>query len=244
MRHLHTMKLSMTAGLLGAALLVGSPLTASADPGGKWWAGGNGKGHGRGRGQVEQRSEARMYSRDYSGSVARYRGTPTYNRYNAPVWGGSRQFTGQRFYRSYGSVPVYRDYVGVRVHSHYRPVYGWRYYAPPAYYPTHVVYVRPVRFFVGANFRIGGVGISAQYANPGPVYGCNFCDARFDSYGAYEDHVEHCAHAPQGYRVMAEEWDPQCSDQWQDDQVGDRRYEEYQRDYPDYGDDDGGDWDR
>ena len=276
MRNIKQTKFAMIAGLLGAALLMGSPLTSEADPGGKWWAGGGkGKGQGRGRGQVERRQESRggpqqsdrrqwsrggsqqsdrrqwseggvradrqvvyrdrapvrSYSRDYSGSVTRYRGAGTYgNSYRAPVWGGSRQFTGQRFYRSYGSVPVYRDYVGVRVHSHYQPVYGWRYYCPPAYYyPTHLVYVRPVRFFVAANFAIGGIGISATYANPGPVYGCNFCDARFSDYGDYEHHVEHCPYAPRGYSVIAEEWDQRCSDEWSDDQVGDRRYEEYQQ---------------
>lgn len=280
MRMVKQTKFAMIAGLLGAALLMGSPLTSEADPGGKWWAGGGkGKGQGRGRGQVERRQESRggpqqsdrrqwsrggpqqsdrrqwsggdvradrqvvyrdrapvrSYSRDYSGSVTRYRGAPSYrNTYRAPVWGGSRQFTGRRFYRSYGSVPVYRDYVGVRVHSHYQPVYGWRYYCPPAYYyPTHVVYVRPVRFFVAADFAIGGLGISATYANPGPVYGCNFCDARFGDYGDYEHHVEHCSHAPRGYSVIAEEWDQNYSDEWRDDQVGDRRYEEYQQDYDD-----------
>jgi hypothetical protein len=287
MRKIKQTKFAMIVGLLGAALLMGSPLTSEADPGGKWWAGGGkGKGQGRGRGQVERRQESRggsqqsdgrqwsgggsqrsdrqqwsrggpqqsggrqwsgggsrqsdrrqwsgggSYSRDYSGSVTRYRGAPTYGTsYRAPVWGGSRQFTGQRFYRSYGSVPVYRDYVAVSVRSHYRPVYGWRYYCPPAYYyPTHVVYVRPVRFFVAANFSIGGLGISAAYADPGPVYGCNFCDARFSDYGDYENHVEHCPYAPAGYRVMAEEWDQNYSDEWRDDQVGDRRYEEYQQD--------------
>jgi hypothetical protein len=268
MRMVKQTKLATIAGLLGAALLMGSPLTSEADPGGKWWAGGGkGKGQGRGRGQVERRQEnrggpqqrgdvrvdrqvvyrdrapvrtysrspVRSYSREYSGSVTRYRGATTYrNSYSAPVWGGSRQFTGQRFYRSYGSVPVYRDYVGVRVHSHCQPVYGWRYYCPPAYYyPTHIVYVRPVRFFVAANFTIGGLGISAAYADPGPVYGCNFCDARFSDYADYAHHVEHCASAPTGYRVMAEEWDQSYSDEWRDDQVGDRRYEEYQHDYDD-----------
>ena len=265
------------AGLLGAAMLMGSPLKSDADPG-KWWGGGKGQGNGRGRAQVERRQESRgggqrqwsrqdggqrqwsrqdvrverrvvsdsrqpvrSYTRGYSGpAVTRYRGdAPVYRTsYRAPVWGGSRQFTGSRYYRSYGSIPVYRDYVGVRVHSGYRPVYGWRYYcAPTYYYPTHVVYVRPVRFFVAADFAIGGVGISASYADPGPVYGCNFCDARFGDYAAYERHVEHCPYAPQGYRVMAEEWDRDYSSDWQDDRTyddpGDQRYEEYQREYDD-----------
>ena len=285
MRIAQPTRFAMIAGLLGAAFLMGSPLTSSADPGGKWWAGG-GKGHGREKNRSERRQDGgqwsgrqqdggqqgsgrqqrggqqwsgqrqqqwsgqrqwsgqdapvRSYSRGYSGPVTRYRGTPSYSgtrsyrTYSAPVWGGSRQFTGSRFYRSYGSVPVYRDYVSVPFHSHYQPVYGWRYYCPPAYYyPTHVVYVRPVRFFVAANFTIGGLGVSAAYADPGPVYGCNFCDARFSDYDDYEYHVEHCSHAPQGYRVICEQWDQNQVDQWRDDQAGDRRYEDYNRDYDD-----------
>ena len=272
MRMTRQTRFAMIAGLLGAAFLMGSPLTSSADPGGKWWAGG-GKGKGREKNRAERRQEsrgdqqqwsrgqqrggprqrrsgqqqpvyqdrapARSYSRDHSGPVTRYRGTPTYSgtrsyrTYSAPVWGGSRQFTGRRFYRSYGTVPVYRDYVSVRYQNY--PTYGWRYYCPPAYYyPTHVVYVRPVRFFVAANFAIGGLGVSATYADPGPVYGCNFCDARFSDYDDYEYHVGNCAHAPQGYRIIAEQWDQSQIDEWRDDQVGDRRYEDYNRDYDDY----------
>ena len=269
MRIAQPTRFAIIAGLLGAAFLMGSPLTSSADPGGKWWAGG-GKGHGREKNRAERRQESRggqqwsgqrrergqqwsgqeqrtyqdrapvrSYARGYSGPVTRYRGTPsysgtrTYRAYSAPVWGGSRQFTGRRFYRSYGTVPVYRDYVSVRYQNY--PTYGWRYYCPPAYYyPTHVVYVRPVRFFVAADFAIGGLGISAAYADPGPVYGCNFCDARFSDYDDYEYHVEHCAHAPQGYRVICEQWDQNQVDEWRDDQVGDRRYEDYNRDYDDY----------
>lgn len=273
MRMVQRTKFALIAGLLGAAFLMGSPLTSSADPGGKWWAR-----DGKGNGQKERRQESRgggqwsgrrqqqqgghqwsgqrqqqggqqwwgqrqqqgqrSYSRDYSGPVTRYRGTPgysgarSYRTYSAPTWGGSRQFTGRRFYRSYGSVPVYRDYVSVRFHS--QPAYGWRYYCPPAYYyPTHVVYVRPVRFFVAANFAIGGLGISASYADPGPVYGCNFCDARFSDYDDYQYHVEHCANAPQGYRIIAEQWDQNQIDEWGDDQAGDRRYDDYNRDYED-----------
>lgn len=241
MRTTRQTRFAMIAGLLGAAFLLGSPLTSSADPGGKWWAGG-----GKGKGREKDRAERRHDSRGWSGRQQRggqhwsgqqtptYRGTRSYRTYSAPVWGGSRQFTGRRYYRSYGSVPVYRDYVSVRFHSHYQPVYGWRYYCPPAYYyPTHVVYVRPVRFFVAANFAIGGLGISAAYADPGPVYGCNFCDARLSDWGDYEYHVEHCAHAPQGYRIIAEQWDQNQVDEWRDDQVGDRRYEDYNRDYDD-----------
>jgi len=103
---------------------------------------------------------------------------------------------------------VYREYVSYRYAPAYAPCYGWRYYCAPVYdYPTQVIHVHPVRFFVAADFVIGGVGISARYVDPGPVYGCNFCDARFGSFYDYEGHVEHhCSHIPHGYRVIADDW--------------------------------------
>ena len=114
---------------------------------------------------------------------------------------------------------MYREYVSYRYAPAYAPAYGWRYYCAPRYvYDTHVVYVQPVRFFVAADFMIGGVGISARYVDPGPVYGCNFCDARFGTYHAYETHVEHaCGHIPHGYRVYADDWHDEVWDQGHDE---------------------------
>ena len=145
--------------------------------------------------------------------------------YRAPRWSGGRYYTGARYHTAYQGYPVYREYVSYRYAPAYAPVYGWRYYCAPRYhYPTHVIYVQPVRFFVAADFVIGGVGISARYADPGPVYGCNFCDARFGDYYAYEHHVEgYCGHAPHGYRIHAEDW----GDEVWDDGHGDDYYEEW-----------------
>lgn len=139
--------------------------------------------------------------------------------YRAPRWSGGRYYTGARYHTVYRGYPVYREYVSYRYAPAYAPAYGWRYYCAPRYvYDTHVVYVQPVRFFVAADFMIGGVGISARYVDPGPVYGCNFCDARFGTYHAYETHVEHaCAHIPHGYRVYADDWHDEVWDQGHDD---------------------------
>ncbi|HEU5311286.1 MAG TPA: hypothetical protein VFV24_07505 [Candidatus Eisenbacteria bacterium] len=156
---------------------------------------------------------SREVNRDYA-----YR-APTRTRvqtsYQAPRWSGGRYYTGSRYHTVYRGYPVYREYVSYRYAPAYAPAYGWRYYCAPRYvYDTHVVYVQPVRFFVAADFMIGGVGISARYVDPGPVYGCNFCDARFGTYHAYETHVEHaCGHIPHGYRVYADDWHDEV---WQD----------------------------
>ena len=152
------------------------------------------------------------YRRDYS-----YRApsrTRIQTSYRAPRWSGGRYYTGARYYTAYRGYPVYREYVSYRVAPAYAPYYGWRYYCAPRYdYGGHVIYVQPVRFFLAADFVIGGVGISARYADPGPVYGCNFCDARFGSYYDYEAHVEHhCGHIPHGYVVHAADWQDQVWD--------------------------------
>jgi hypothetical protein len=77
------------------------------------------------------------------------------------------------------------------------------YYEP--YFARRTVYVRPVRYFIAADVRIGGVGIHARIIRPHYVYGCNFCDARFDRYDDYLNHVERCDHRPSGYRIRAED---------------------------------------
>jgi hypothetical protein len=151
-------------------------------------------------------TRSREVNRDYS-----YRAparTRVQTSYRAPRWSGGRYYTGARYHTVYRGYPVYREYVSYRYAPAYAPAYGWRYYCAPRYdYGAHVIYVQPVRFFVAADFVIGGVGISARYVDPGPVYGCNFCDARFGTYHAYEAHVEHdCGHLPHGYRVHADDW--------------------------------------
>ena len=215
------------ASLIGAMWLVGSPSAASADQG-KWWNPERGGKHDRsGWSDRGYRAPAWQGSGSYerggygSGSYARgtYRSGGTYGRVTYR--------SGARYYRPWRGRTVYRDYVHVRLGSryHFRPVYGWRYYcAPSYYYPQHIVYVRPVRLFISASAVIGGVGISGTYVDPGEIYGCNFCDARFDDYDEYAAHVQHCPYAPRGYRVEARAWDQdEWSDRdWQDDRNWDR----------------------
>jgi hypothetical protein len=149
--------------------------------------------------------------------------TRVHSSYKAPRWSGGRYYTGARYYTAYRGDPVYREYVSYRYRPAYAPTYGWRYYCAPRYdYHTHVIYVQPVRFFVAADFVIGGVGISARYVDPGPVFGCNFCDARFGSYYDYEVHVEHhCDHIPHGYRVYADDWHDEVWEHGDDDYYDD-----------------------
>jgi hypothetical protein len=163
------------------------------------------------------RTQERTVERSYS-----YRApsrTRLQTSYQAPRWSGGRYYTGARYHTAYRGYPVYREYVSYRYRPAYAPAYGWRYYCAPRYdYHSHLIYVQPVRFFVAADFVIGGVGVSARYVDPGPVYGCNFCDTRFGSYYDYEMHVEHhCDHIPHGYRVHAEDWQDQVWDDGHDD---------------------------
>ena len=185
--------------LLGATALAGSPAASSADQG-KWW------------------------TPSHGGRNAPAPGA----RYSAPVWRGQSGYgrtvyvPGPRYARPWRGRTVYRDFVHVSLGPRYayRPVAGWRYYVAPAYYePRHIVYVRPVRFFLSAGLVLGHVGISAQYVNPGAIYGCNFCDARFDNYDDYVAHVQHCPYAPHGYIIQAQPWDQGDwgNPSWQDD---------------------------
>lgn len=92
--------------------------------------------------------------------------------------------------------------------------YGWGYHSSPSYWHRgHNIHVRPIHFTVSAGVVIGGVGVSATYANPGYLYGCNFCDERFTTYGAYATHVGACSYTPHGYHVEPHDWDHDSSDQ-------------------------------
>jgi hypothetical protein len=176
--------------LLGATVILGTPLAAQADQG-KWW------------------------NPEQGGKKAQ----PRHEAYRAPAWHDHGAYhPGPRFSRPWYGTRVYRDrtWVGSGRGYHGRPVYGWRYYSAPRYvYGRNFIYVRPVRFFVSAGAVIGRVSIHAGYSDPGPIYGCNFCDERFTSYEAYQAHVAHCPDAPHGYRVMARDWN---QDQWNDSQ--------------------------
>jgi len=184
---------SMLVGLLGATVLFSSPVAAQADQG-KWWNPERGAGRSSGRHDTYQPPARR--------DRGVYRQGPRYSR----PWQGRR---------------VYRDRVWVRSGWGYRgrPAYGWRYYGRPYfYYPQHVVYVHPVRFFISVGAVIGGAHVHGSYSDPGDIYGCNFCDAEFSSYDAWDAHVAHCRYAPDGYRVITSDWD---QGQWNDDGLRD-----------------------
>lgn len=77
------------------------------------------------------------------------------------------------------------------------------------YQPRHVVVVRPTPFVTVAG-RIGPVDVSAVF---GPqarydtyAYGCNFCDAHYGSWNAWQSHVSGCDHRPQDVQVVYEHW--------------------------------------
>ena len=204
------------AGFLGAATLLASPVSARADQG-KWWDP---------QARYEARDDARpqaVHKSKGNNRNGNKNGRKNYgNRphdqhryvYRVPAWRGNGRYryeAGPRFHREWRGYPVHRDQVWVTSpawgHRH-RGTWGWRYWAAPTfYYPTQVCYVRPVRFFVTARAMIGGVAIDARYADPVDVFGCNFCDARFETYGSYSRHVRSCDHGPHGYRVVAQDWD-------------------------------------
>lgn len=129
------------------------------------------------------------------------------------------------------------------------------------YYPQQVMVVRPTPFVqVGARF--GSISIGAVFGGHQRYdYGCNFCDAHFSSYGAYENHVQNCAYRPDNVRIECRRWDDQGYSQWQgrnpsscrrsndrynggyndDQQYDDRQYDN--RQYNDDQDDQGGYYD-
>ena len=126
-----------------------------------------------------------------------------------------------RGYRGHGRARVeFRAEASYRP-SYYRPVYRRPAYVRPAYRyvvyrPHRVLIVRPAPLVrIGA--RIGRVNVSAIFGSHARydsyLYGCNFCDARFDSYDAYARHVRSCEDRPADVRVVLERWTPSnCDD--------------------------------
>lgn len=90
--------------------------------------------------------------------------------------------------------PIYPDYFIVR-----RPRFVV--VRPVPYWP--VAYGNGVTARIGVN--IGGVHFGLGFQPTEPHYGCNFCDAYFGSYGAWEAHVTGCAHGARE-RVICEPW--------------------------------------
>jgi hypothetical protein len=171
------------AGLLGAAVLSGSPLFAQADQG-KWWDPKQGG----------------------SNQETRYRGDGRDARDARGPRDGNRGWRdgGPRFQRD---VVVIRDgHRGPRYRAH-------RIWVRPTYFRRqHLVVIRPVRYFLRAaigGVRIQ----ARFHDHDRFYYGCNFCDARFGSYDDYRRHVLRCDDRPRGYRVDVSDWDDDWSHQ-------------------------------
>jgi len=245
----HLLKIRAAAvTAVGITILVGTPLLAQADQG-KWWT------PKQGDPRVEQRQRGDRAGRgDRGGTWQRGDRAGTWQRGNGGSWRGERggvrvrdrvirdrgsrgsfSIRGGRFgargswggYSSWRGYPVRRDILVIRDRGFGGYFRARRTYCAPRYY-GRFVYVRPVRFFIGADACIGGVGIHARIVRPHYLYGCNFCDARFESYGAYCQHVEHCYHRPSGFDISVSNWDDggdpnwdgpyQTDDSYQDDQ--------------------------
>jgi hypothetical protein len=186
-----TIHLTAIAALLGASLLASSPTAARADQG-KWWTPKSSRGQEPRRVERVERRHSRAVQRGWDRQWRR--------------WRGDR---------------VYRDAIVIR-DSHRGPRYrAWRYYSNPIFhYRRHIVYLRPVRYYVSAAAVIGGVRLHARFHDHDDyLYGCNFCDARFDSYGHYRAHVYECELRPHGYRIVASDWDDRewRNEDWWDD---------------------------
>lgn len=187
------------AGLLGAAVLTGSPLAAQADDG-KWW-------DPQQRGPVQERRQERRVERGserprQERHVERRAGRRDDDR---PVV-RNRVYRGERprFQRQY--VHIRDGYRGPRYRAHrvwVRPVFFHR---------QQLCVVRPVRYFVAAGLTIGGVRVNARYHDSDRYYyGCNFCDSRFVAYRSYRSHVVRCDDRPQGYRFEVSDWEDDWS---------------------------------
>lgn len=100
---------------------------------------------------------------------------------------------------------IHRDVIVIRDGHRGNYLRARRFLVHPRFH-RHVVFVRPVRYFIAADAYIGGIGIHARL-RPHYLYGCNFCDERFHSYRSYRSHVLGCDARPYGYRVAAEDWD-------------------------------------
>ncbi len=235
---------SAVAGALGFTILLGTPLLAQADQG-KWWTPkqGDQRIERRERGWQGARDQGDRRQSDRGGawrgrpegdrgwSDGGSRGSITYRdgRYRAGAsWGGNSSWRGY---------PVRRDFLTIR-DSHYGGYFrAQRVYCAPRHY-GRVVYVRPIRYYIAAHARIGGFGIHARIVRPHYLYGCNFCDERFDDYGAYLNHVEHCDHRPGGVQISVSNWGDDYDSQWGGPyQTGDDYDQGYYNDRSRYSDD-------
>jgi hypothetical protein len=189
---------SIRNGVLALTAIAALTLAASAASAGN----GNGRGHqGYNRGAVRYRQQGGYYGGHRGGTSIRA---------NIRIGGGYGYGGGY-----YGGGGYYRQPQRVYVRSAPRVIYAQPAYTACApryvtYRPRQVVLVRPAPY-VRVGVRVGCVDIGAifgphrRYSNYD--YGCNFCDAHFSSYGAYESHVQSCQYRPSNCRIQCEDWD-------------------------------------
>jgi hypothetical protein len=234
--YLHGMRGVLTSAL-GITILLGTPLLAQADQGKWWTPKqGDPRVERRDRETREGARDqgSRGTWRSGPGDRGGWNGGPTWDRqrgginvrdrFVGPRDGGSagsiyyrnRGFTGRATwgggfsrggFSGWGGVPVRRDILVIRDRRYGGGFFrARRTYCAPRFY-GRFVYVRPVRFFISADACVGPIGIHARIVRPHYLYGCNFCDATFDSYGAYVQHVEHCDRRPSGCDISVSNWD-------------------------------------
>jgi hypothetical protein len=194
---------------LGITVLLGTPLLAQADQG-KWWK--------------PKEGDRRVEQRDRNGQGP-HQGGPAWGGrggQDGQSWGGRISYRDRRYIGrgSWGGramwrgAPVRRDFFMIRDRRYGGGFFrARRIYAAPRFH-GRFVYVRPVRYFIGADALIGGVGIHARIVRPHYLYGCNFCDARFDNYDDYAAHVEHCAYRPSRCDISVSNWDDGSDSNW------------------------------
>lgn len=199
---------------LGITILLGTPLLAQADQG-KWWK------PKEGDRRVETRDRGDQGARDRNERGGWSRGNVTYRDRGISgraSWGGSSTWRG---------VPVRRDILSIRDRRYGGGFFrARRIYSAPRYY-GRLVYVRPVRYYIGADACIGGFGIHARIVRPHYLYACNFCDEQFDSYDAYAAHVAHCNHRPGGFQISVSNWDDGYGSSWDGPYPADDGYNNY-----------------
>ena len=211
---------------LGITILLGTPLIAQADQG-KWWK------PKEGDPRVERRErtwDGRGQGARDQGSWRRGAGSRGNVYYRDGRFGGGASWGGGFGWRG---APVRRDILVIRDYRSGGFFRARRVYCAPRYY-GRFVYVRPVRYFVAADACIGPLTLRARIVRPHYIYGCNFCDARFDSYDAYCNHVEHCDHRPSGCEISVSNWD-NGGDDWDGPYQTDDNYRGDDRRYDDHG---------
>lgn len=199
---------SAVVSALGVTILLGTPLLAQADQG-KWWKPKEGDQRVEERGRGWSDRDARDQGNNGRGA----RGDRGWNgrvTYRDGGWSGRGSWN---TYRSWRGVPVRRDVIVIRDRRNGSYFRARRVFVQPRFYRDRL-YVRPIRYFIAADACIGGINIHTRIVRPHYLYGCNFCDARFDTYDAYAAHVAHCDHGPDEYAIQACNWDDGYGSDW------------------------------